>query len=84
MIQGEHRGRVGFVRRGDAISVSSTDQGYHLLRGRGDAFFGLALPESRQPVTRTLTKAAASSYRAEPGSTGPVLISLCATIPITR
>ena len=56
VIQGEHRGRVGFVRRGDAISVSSTDQGYQLLRGRGDAFFGLALPESRQPVTRTLTK----------------------------
>lgn len=56
VIQGQHRGRVGFVRRGDAISVSSTDKSYHLLRGRGDAFFGLALPEPGKPVTRTLTK----------------------------
>ena len=57
VIQGKHRGRAGFVRRGDEISVTSTDKTYQLLRGRGDAFFGLALPEPGRPVTRTLTKA---------------------------
>jgi hypothetical protein len=57
VIQGKQRGRVGFVRRGDTISVASTDKSYQLLRGRGDAFFGLALPEPGQPVARTLSKA---------------------------
>lgn len=52
--QGERRGRVGFVRRGDAVTVSSVDARYHVLRGRGDAFFSLTLPEPEKPVTRTL------------------------------
>ena len=56
VVQGPHRGRVGFVRRGDAITVSSTEAAYHVLRGRGDAFFSLPLPEPNHPVARTLTK----------------------------
>jgi hypothetical protein len=56
VVQGRHRGRVGFVRRGDAISVSSTEGVYHVLRGRGDAFFSLPFPEINRPVTRVLTK----------------------------
>jgi hypothetical protein len=54
VIQGDRRGRVGFVRRGDSVSVSSDDGAYHVLRGRGDAFFGLALPTPGDPVKRTL------------------------------
>jgi hypothetical protein len=54
VVQGERRRRVGFVRRGDAVTVSSTEPVYHVLRGRGDAFFSLALPEPGKPVTRTL------------------------------
>jgi hypothetical protein len=52
--QGERRGRVGFVRRGDAISVTSNETVYHVLRGRGAAFFGLTLPEPNHPISRTL------------------------------
>ncbi|MBA4189084.1 MAG: hypothetical protein C0467_13885 [Planctomycetaceae bacterium] len=55
VVQGDRRGRVGFVRPGDSITVSSTDANYHVLRGRGDAFFSLTLPEPGKPVTRTLT-----------------------------
>jgi hypothetical protein len=57
VVQGERRGRVGFVRRGDAITVSSTEAAYHVLRGRGDAFFSFPLPEPNQPVQRKLSKA---------------------------
>jgi hypothetical protein len=56
IIQGERRGRVGFVRRGNAISASSNENVYHVLRGRGAAFFGLTLPEPKHPVSRTLAK----------------------------
>jgi hypothetical protein len=56
VVQGSHRGRVGFVRRGDSIAVSSTEAAYLVLRGRGDAFFSLPLPEPNHPVVRTLTK----------------------------
>lgn len=54
VVQGGRRGRVGFVRRGDSISISSTDAAYHVLRGRGDAFFGHTLPEPNKPVNRVL------------------------------
>jgi hypothetical protein len=57
VVQGERRGRVGFVRRGESVSVSSTEPTYHVLRGRGDAFFALTLPEPNRPVARTLTTA---------------------------
>jgi hypothetical protein len=54
--QGDRRNRVGFVRCGDAISVSSNESRYHVLRGRGDGFFSLSLPDANQPVSRTLPK----------------------------
>ena len=36
-------GRVGFVRRGDVITVVNADPEYHALRARGAAFFTLPL-----------------------------------------
>ena len=54
IVQGDQRRQVGFVRRGDSISVSSTEPIHHMLRGRGDAFFSLALPVPNKPVTRML------------------------------
>ncbi|MCE9567718.1 MAG: carboxypeptidase-like regulatory domain-containing protein [Planctomycetes bacterium] len=54
VVQGDQRRRVGFVRRGDSISVSSTEAIHHMLRGRGDAFFSLTLPMPGKPVTRML------------------------------
>jgi hypothetical protein len=56
VVQGRRRGRVGFVRRGDAITVSSTEAAFHVLRGRGDGFFSLPLPEPNQPVARKLIR----------------------------
>jgi len=56
VVQGEEHGRVGFVRRGDTITVSSTEASHHVLRGRGDAFFSLQLPEPNLPVARELPK----------------------------
>jgi hypothetical protein len=55
VVQGDRRSRVGFVRRGDAISVSSAEPVYHVLRGRGAAFFSLTLPEPNSPIVRTLS-----------------------------
>jgi len=56
VVQGNRRGRCGFVRRGDTITVSSTEPVYHLLRGRGDAFFSLALPAPKSPTKRVLSQ----------------------------
>ena len=57
VVQGERRGRAGFVRRGEEVAISSTESRYHVLRGRGDSFFSLALPESNRPVKRLLGNA---------------------------
>jgi hypothetical protein len=54
VVQGGRRGRVGFVRAGDAFAAASTAARHQVLRGRGAAHFGLTLPEPQQPVTRTL------------------------------
>jgi hypothetical protein len=54
VVQGGRHGRVGFARRGDTVTVSSTEDVYHVLRGRGDAFFSLTLPARNDPVPRTL------------------------------
>jgi hypothetical protein len=48
--------RVGFVRRGDSVSMASLEPVYHILRGRGADFFSLTFPEPNQELTRTLSK----------------------------
>jgi hypothetical protein len=47
---------VGFVRRGDDITVVSRQQLFHALRARGAAFWTLTLPESDRPRTRRLDR----------------------------
>ena len=54
VVQGDRRSRAGFVRRGDAITITSVEPAYHILRGRGAAFFSLTLPEPNSPTSRTL------------------------------
>jgi hypothetical protein len=49
--------RVGFVRRGDSIALASAEPVFHVLRGRGAAFFSYAFPEPGRPLTRTLDRA---------------------------
>lgn len=51
--QGDRAGRVGFVRRGDRVEMASAEPVFHVLRGRGAAFFSLAFPDPGRPLTRT-------------------------------
>jgi hypothetical protein len=52
--QGDRSGRTGLVRRGDSISMQSSEPVFHILRGRGAAFFSLAFPDPDKPLTLTL------------------------------
>ncbi|MFO0798911.1 MAG: carboxypeptidase-like regulatory domain-containing protein [Gemmataceae bacterium] len=45
-------GRVGFVRRFAEVPFASGEPVYHILRGRGDDFFSLALPAADSPRVR--------------------------------
>ncbi len=48
--------RSGFVRRGDEVTMLSTEPAYHVLRARGSAFFSLTFPEPNQPLMRKFDK----------------------------
>jgi hypothetical protein len=54
--QGEHEGRIGFVRRGDEIEMESRDNRLHVLRARGPTWFARTFPEGARPLTRPLHK----------------------------
>jgi hypothetical protein len=54
--QGDHDGRSGFVRRGDAITMVSRQDLYHALRVRGAAFFTRAFPDADQPCSHLLER----------------------------
>ena len=45
---------VGFVRRGDEITIISRQPIYHSLRARGAAFWTVTLPDADRPRTRRL------------------------------
>jgi hypothetical protein len=49
--------RAGFVRRGDAVAMASAERQFHVLRGRGAAFFSLPFPEPGKPLSRTFDHA---------------------------
>ena len=57
VVQGDRRDRVGFLRRGDPFTAKSIEPLFHILRGRGDAYFSQTLPEPGASVSRTLHKA---------------------------
>ncbi len=50
-------GRTGFVLRGNdkknEVTMQSTEPVFHVLRGRGAAFFALPFPEPDMPLART-------------------------------
>ena len=75
--QGEHVGRVGFVRVGQEIEMVSRDEVYHALRARGAAFFTLPFPEPDKVTARS------TSGSATPSET-PALPSPKADRPVTR
>ena len=54
ILQGEYRGRCGFLRLGESFVARSIEPSLHILRGRGDAFFGLTLPDAGSTTTRVL------------------------------
>ncbi len=44
--------RVGFVRRGEAVKLQSSEPVFHVLRGRGATFFALPFPDADKPLER--------------------------------
>ena len=54
ILQGNERVLVGFVRRGDEISMISRDKFYHALRASGAAFFTLPFIDPDKPTRRRL------------------------------
>jgi hypothetical protein len=52
--QGEHASRVGFVRRGEAVTLVACDDVYHSAHAGGAAFFTLTFPERDRPRGRRL------------------------------
>jgi hypothetical protein len=55
--QGSVDSRVGFVRRGDAVTMVSRDPMFHSLRARGATFFSLAFPDPDDPISRPMQSA---------------------------
>ena len=49
-------GSVGFVRRGDEITIVSRQSLFHSLRARGAAFWTLTLPDPDRPRSRRLDR----------------------------
>jgi len=54
VLQGADPMPVGFVRRGDAITLTSTDEHFYSCHGRGAAYFSLRFVEPHRPVERVL------------------------------
>jgi hypothetical protein len=54
--QGDADAHTGFVRRGEAVTVVSEQEGFDSLQARGAAFFSLPFADARQPRTRTLDR----------------------------
>jgi hypothetical protein len=56
VLQGGADARTGFVRRGDAVEMVSSQRVFHSLQARGAAFFALPFPDPGEPCTRRLTR----------------------------
>jgi hypothetical protein len=54
--QGDVSSSVGFVRAGSAIEMNSQDDHFHMLRGRGAAFFSVPFANPKVPGHRRLDK----------------------------
>jgi hypothetical protein len=54
--QGDSDGALGFVRRGDAITMVSRQDIYHSLQVRDAAFFTRAFPDTDQPCQQRLDR----------------------------
>ncbi len=52
VVQGNRTARSGFVPRGGKVSMQSAEVDFHILRGRGAAFFAITFPEPNQPRER--------------------------------
>ena len=54
VVQGGQRTRVGFVRRGDSVTMVSRETAFNALHAGGATFFTLTFPEPDQPLSRPL------------------------------
>jgi hypothetical protein len=54
VVQGATRSQIGYVRRGDLVTLVSRETVFNALHAGGAAFFTLAFPEPGLPLTRAL------------------------------
>jgi len=54
VVQGADRSHVGFVRRGDSITMTCREKAFNALHASGAAFFTLTFPDADQPLRRVL------------------------------
>lgn len=57
VLQDQREGQIGFVRRGDAVTLVSEDDRFHAVQARGAAFFTLAFPDNGQERARVFDRA---------------------------
>lgn len=57
VVQGDVDTRVGFVRKGESITLVSREAECHSVHGFGAGFFTLAFPDADQPLTRRMPEA---------------------------
>lgn len=55
VLQGEVDASIGFVHRGDRVTMVSQEKAFHVLWLRGAAFLSLPFPDPDQPLDRALT-----------------------------
>jgi hypothetical protein len=54
VLQGGKRSSIGFVRRGEAVTLVSRESVFNALTASGAAFFTLTFPDPNQPLKRNL------------------------------
>jgi len=54
--QGETASKVGWVRAGETIDITNRDNHFHMLRGRGAAFFSLPFTDPKIVTSRLFDK----------------------------
>jgi hypothetical protein len=54
LLQGDVDGQIGFVHRGDVITMISQDRFFHALHASGATFFTLTFPDPGRPLQRPL------------------------------
>jgi hypothetical protein len=67
VLQGDAEVHVGFVRRGDAVTLASEGPEFHVLHAAGAAYFSLPFPDTDWPYRRRLSRRGLVELTSEAG-----------------